>query len=172
MVLDERLTGYEAEVGLGKPVEIERQVPQGFGLVNVRTIRLNVSHGAVVGLLFSKRLDDKQQLPKITIKTPGETVHNIAIVDALAGGMEIENPRLATSAQAGEPEGDEPDHVEFLDDRVVPFCTADSNAKTFRYSLRVITAGQSALPPIQASCMYDESVACLGQAGRVTTHAK
>ncbi len=109
---------------------------------------------------------------QVAIRTTGATVHNIAIVDALAGGMEVENPRLATSARTGEAVGDEPDHVEFLDDRVVLFCTAGSKATTFRYSLRVIAAGEFALPPVQASCMYDESVACLGQAGRVTIHAK
>jgi len=108
----------------------------------------------------------------ITIETTGEPVHNIAIVDALAGGMEVENPRLATSARMGESEGDEPDHVEFLDDRVVLFCSAGPEPSTFRYALRVIAAGTFALPPIQASCMYDESVACLGKAGRVTVHAR
>jgi uncharacterized protein YfaS (alpha-2-macroglobulin family) len=109
---------------------------------------------------------------EITIKTTGESVHNIAIVDALAGGMEVENPRLATSAHNGELESDEPDHVEFLDDRVVLFCSAGSEPSTFRYALRVIAAGTFALPPIQASCMYDESVACLGRAGRVTVHSR
>jgi len=132
---------------------------------------------------------------EITIRTTGETVHNIAIVDALAGGMEVENPRLATSARTGGPEGDplpeverilerfgrpqareagggRPDHVEFLDDRVVVFCTAGPQPRTFRYALRVITAGEFALPPIQASCMYDESVACLGKAGRVMVRAR
>jgi len=104
----------------------------------------------------------------ITVRTPGQTVHNIAIVDALPGGMEVENPRLATSARLGEPEGDEPDRVEFLDDRVVLFCTADSRPSTFRYALRATTAGDFALPPIQGSCMYDESVACMGEAARVT----
>lgn len=109
---------------------------------------------------------------EITVRTTGPTVHNIAIVDALAGGMEVENPRLATSAaQTGESEGDLPDHVEFLDDRVVLFCSAGPEPRTFKYALRVITAGEFAQPPIQASCMYDESVACLGKAGRVTVRA-
>lgn len=108
----------------------------------------------------------------ITIKTTGQTVYNIAIVDALAGGMEVENPRLATSAQGLPSEEDAPDRVEFLDDRVVIFCTADSRPRTFRYALRAITAGDFALPPIQGSCMYDESVACVGEAARVTIVAR
>ncbi len=104
---------------------------------------------------------------EITVSTAAGTVNNIAIVDALAGGMEVENPRLATSAETGQPDGDFPEHVEFLDDRVVLFCTAEARTRTFRYALRVITAGEFALPPIQASCMYDPAIACLGEAGRV-----
>ena len=42
-----------------------------------------------------------------------------------------------------------------------------SNPKVFRYSLRVTTAGSFVVPPIQASCMYDESVASLGECGKV-----
>jgi hypothetical protein len=104
---------------------------------------------------------------EITVGANGDAVHNIAVVDALPGGLEVENPRLATSAETDEPE-EEPDHVEFLDDRVVLFCTADSTPRTYRYALRAITAGEFSLPPIQGSCMYDDSVACLGKAGRVT----
>jgi uncharacterized protein YfaS (alpha-2-macroglobulin family) len=86
-------------------------------------------------------------------------IHNVAIVDALAGGMEVENPRLATSARAGGARECTPDHVEFLDDRVVIFSSVGHEARTFRYALRVIAEGDFALPPVQASCMYDEDYA-------------
>jgi len=104
---------------------------------------------------------------EITVSVHGDPVHNIAVVDALPGGLEVENPRLATSADTGEPQ-EQPDHVEFLDDRVVLFCTAESTPRIYRYALRAITAGEFSLPPIQGSCMYDDSVASLGKAGRVT----
>jgi uncharacterized protein YfaS (alpha-2-macroglobulin family) len=114
--------------------------------------------------------------------------------------MEVENPRLATSAtqvppalfgrsHEDDPATDEdedadtdaapaptadaprrafdrPDHVEFLDDRVVLFCEAGSNPRVFSYAVRVTAAGDFDLPPIQASCMYDPAAACLGKAGR------
>ena len=107
---------------------------------------------------------------KTTIRAPGQTVHNIAIVDALPGGMEVENPRLATSAGSRNLRSDEPDHVQFLDDRVVLFCTANSKEKVFKYALRVTTAGKFDLPPIQASCMYDAAVASLGPGGEIIVH--
>lgn len=105
---------------------------------------------------------------EITIATAAETVHNIAIVDALPGGMEVENPRLATSAITGEPAADMTDRVEFLDDRVILFCSANAQKRVFKYALRAIAAGAFAQPAIQASCMYDPAFACLGRSGRVT----
>ncbi len=105
---------------------------------------------------------------EITIATAAETVHNIAIVDALPGGMEVENPRLATSADTGEPAGDMPDRVEFLDDRVILFCSAHSKQRVFKYALRAVSAGTFTLPAIQGSCMYEPAYACLGQNGQVT----
>jgi hypothetical protein len=104
---------------------------------------------------------------QVVVRAAGGTFHNIAVVDALPAGMEVENPRLATSAGSEWTTGDLPDHVEFLDDRVVLFCTAHSHERTFEYALRATTAGEYVLPPIQASCMYDPSAASLGRVGRV-----
>ena len=103
---------------------------------------------------------------KITLRAP-RAVHNVAVVDALPGGLEVENPRLATSALPMVPGGGGADHVEFLDDRVVLFCSALPRVQTFEYALRATTAGRFDLPPIQASCMYDAAVAALGKGGRV-----
>lgn len=126
-------------------------------------------------------------------------VHNVAVVDALPAGMEVENPRLATSdtdplftessravlaalfaasrqvgtrvVPAATPtrmvSSATPDRIEFLDDRVVLFATATNEPKVFRYALRVTSAGKFAVPPIQASCMYDPAVASLGEIGKV-----
>lgn len=99
-----------------------------------------------------------------TINPQAGSVANTAIVDALPGGMEVENPRLATSAAADQQPGDRADRVEFLDDRVIIFCTARQSLSRFRYPLRVITAGQFEVPPIQASCMYDPTWASLHRA--------
>ena len=105
---------------------------------------------------------------EVVVSGNGEPIHNIAVVDALPGGMEVENPRLATSVGPDTFTWDQPDHVEFLDDRVVLFCTADATRRTYRYALRAICAGEFTVPSIQASCMYDPTVACLGTSGHVT----
>lgn len=93
-------------------------------------------------------------------------IDNIAIVDALPAGMEVENPRLAGSEfQFGQEANMQ---TEFLDDRVILFSSASPTKQIFRYSLRVIAAGTFEIPPIQASCMYDPSASSLGTARKMT----
>jgi uncharacterized protein YfaS (alpha-2-macroglobulin family) len=100
-----------------------------------------------------------------TLKSSGRnTIPNIAIVDALPGGFEIENPRLRTSDQTLKSEP--ADHVQFQDDRVVLFATARPRDAIFRYVLRAVTAGSFAVPPIQASCMYNESISSIHGSGQ------
>jgi uncharacterized protein YfaS (alpha-2-macroglobulin family) len=98
-----------------------------------------------------------------------ERVDNICIVDALPGGMEVENPRLATSARIGGL-GDlveAPDRVEFQDDRVLMFTWANKQTRTFCYMVRVVGTGSFEIPPIQASCMYDPAFASINGGGQI-----
>ncbi len=134
------------------------------------------------GLVVRRRWLDRQGRPidpdrvlvgdlvfvEVELKRPaGRSVDNIAVIDALPGGFEVENPRLRTAALGEQPAGDTPDRIEFLDDRVVLFATASRKAKTFRYAIRATTAGQFHVPGVQASAMYDPSVASLGADGKV-----
>lgn len=104
-----------------------------------------------------------------SLRATGKVAHeNIAIVDALPAGVEVENPRLETSSNAGETSA--ADHVLFQDDRVVLFATAwpgKNPAGTFRYALRVVTEGRFALPPVEASSMYDASLSSRHGAGAI-----
>ena len=110
---------------------------------------------------------------EVHLKSLGKShVQNVAIVDSLPGGLEIENPRLRTSDQTLE--SAPADHVQFLDDRVVLFATARPGETVFRYALRAVAAGSFAAPPIQASCMYNESIRSIhstGQRVRITATA-
>lgn len=107
---------------------------------------------------------------RVTIATVGldenETIENVAIVDALPAGFEIENPRLATSANTGRLDA-EPDHVQFHDDRTLLFTSARRGETAFEYHIRAVTPGSYVVPPIEASCMYDGNVASLKTGGRV-----
>lgn len=101
-----------------------------------------------------------------------QEIPNVAVVDALPAGFEVENPRLSTSAKEAPTSGDQhvsvADHVEFLDDRVILFVKSRAYQQTFRYSLRAVATGRFALPPVQASCMYDETIASIHGGGTVT----
>ncbi|XAM00165.1 MG2 domain-containing protein [Phycisphaeraceae bacterium D3-23] len=110
---------------------------------------------------------------ELTVRTaegaPQRHIHNLAIIDALPGGMEVENPRLATSSQdQSYPEISRSyRRTQFLDDRVLLFVSAWPSEATYRYALRVVTPGSFALPPVQGSCMYDPTVSSVNGAGRV-----
>ena len=109
-------------------------------------------------------------LVEVELKSLGRTsIASVAVVDALPGGMEVENPRLSTSDQSASTA--DADHVQFLDDRIVVFGTATPRGQTFRYALRAVTDGNFTLPPIQASCMYNESISSTHGANRVRVRA-
>ncbi len=108
----------------------------------------------------------------VTIRTLPDAnenfVQNVAVVDALPGGFEVENPRLSTSAEtADKPNTAAADHVEFLDDRVVLFTPSYQQPVTYRYALRAVATGKFAAPPIQASCMYSTDYASVHGGGTV-----
>ena len=86
-----------------------------------------------------------------------EKVENICVVDALPGGTEADDPRLATS-ETSRAEGDEhstDSRTEYRDDRVLLFAQATKKPHVHRYAVRVTAAGTFVVPPIEASCMYD-----------------
>ncbi len=94
-------------------------------------------------------------------------IRNVAVIDSLPGGMEVENPRLATSPSFRRDGFATPDRVEFLDDRVVLFASAKHKSETFAYSMRAITQGMFSVPPVQATCMYDSEIHSMHGAGNL-----
>ena len=92
--------------------------------------------------------------------TSGERMSNIALVDRLPAGFEIENPNLGRSASKPEwVDSDElwqADHMDLRDDRVEVFGTLQEGEKrTVVYAVRAVTAGTFALPTAEAEAMYD-----------------
>ncbi|MBD3162925.1 MAG: hypothetical protein GF328_12535, partial [Candidatus Latescibacteria bacterium] len=104
---------------------------------------------------------------EVTLRaTEDRRIGNVAVVDPLPGGFEVENPRLDSSARMPRQRA-ECDRVEFLDDRVVLFATANGHEQVFTYAIRATGAGSFSVPPVQASCMYEPSVASISGGGRV-----
>ncbi len=93
---------------------------------------------------------------EVELRSLTQQLPNVVVLDSLPGGFEVENPRLATSANQGQ-DSDEfrPDRTEFLDDRVLIFTTAPlGQPAKFRYLVRATTLGSFDAPGIQAVSMY------------------
>src|SRR4029079_6525212 len=92
--------------------------------------------------------------------TSGERMSNIALVDRIPAGWEIENPRLGRSDATPEwVDADriwEADHLDLRDDRGEGFGQLQKGeVRQVIYAVRAVTAGKFELPSAEAEAMYD-----------------
>jgi hypothetical protein len=119
----------------------------------------------------------------------------VVIEDLLPGGLEIENPRLSSSAQMDEStrhrprrrhstpaavESDSPDgrdlqltaSPDIRDDRIVLFTNLRPGKAKYEYLARAVTVGAYVMPPVRAECMYDLATFSLTGAGKISVVAE
>jgi uncharacterized protein YfaS (alpha-2-macroglobulin family) len=108
---------------------------------------------------------------KITLEALAGTADNIAISLPMAGGLELENPRLI--------EGSEEDggsnsgvRVELRDDRMLIFVGRFYKGFAWEFSMRAVTAGQFTLPPVSAEGMYSPGARSTGATSKVLIKTK
>jgi uncharacterized protein YfaS (alpha-2-macroglobulin family) len=97
--------------------------------------------------------------------TSAEDIPNIAVVDRLPAGLEIENPRLGRGHQLDwlpDEELFEPDYIDLRDDRLQIFGTLPmrgykqpKSTRRFYYVVRAVTPGDFTAPPALLEVMYD-----------------
>jgi uncharacterized protein YfaS (alpha-2-macroglobulin family) len=91
--------------------------------------------------------------------TSGERIQNVALVDRIPAGWEIENPRLGRGGPASWVSPDDLWKADFLDvrdDKLAVFGSLDrGETRKVVYAVRAVTAGQFTLPPVEAEAMYD-----------------
>jgi uncharacterized protein YfaS (alpha-2-macroglobulin family) len=107
---------------------------------------------------------------KLTLSSRSGTVRNVVVADLVPAGLEIENPRLMTRGGVRWGRGVPSLPIEYLDirdDRLLLFTQAETVERAFYYTLRAVTQGRFALPPIKAEAMYDPSVVSLRGAGEI-----
>ncbi|MGQ9746254.1 MAG: alpha-2-macroglobulin family protein [Candidatus Caldatribacteriaceae bacterium] len=114
-----------------------------------------------------QRVQSGEMLQVLIHISSGQTLENVVIVDPLPGGVEIENPRLATSAVYEEKTEESLVHFEIRDDRIILFVPIISREFEYRYTVRAVTVGDFALPQIKAECMYNPATSALREEGRV-----
>ena len=83
-------------------------------------------------------------------------VENIVVTDMLPAGFEIENTRLADMPEMKWIKREAtPDYLDYRDDRVNIFTSADSEPRDFYYMVRAVSPGLYQLGPVQADAMYN-----------------
>ena len=155
---------YYAETS-GVPMTAQAEKDNGL---QVRRVLLDRA-GRNVDLNHIKQGD--LLVAQITVTTMEDSVDNVAIVDLLPAGLEIENPRLATSAKVDWLSRDlfTPDYMDIRDDRLMLFASFDSSGtRSFYYAVRAVGCGSFTLPPIKAECMYEPDVWSLSSGGSCT----
>ncbi len=109
-------------------------------------------------------------IAKITIKALNESLDNVAIVDMLPAGFEIENPRLQSRKGVdwiGE-KTVQPMYMDIRDDRMILYGNFQyGRNEIFYYGLRAVTEGTFILPPIRAEAMYAPMKASVASSGKV-----
>jgi uncharacterized repeat protein (TIGR01451 family) len=100
---------------------------------------------------------------EITVgNTSGETIQNLALVDRLPAGFEVENPRLGRSFKADWIVTEEQWALDFLnmrDDRLEAFGSLPAGEdKKVVYTIRAVTSGTYTTPPVEIEAMYDPTL--------------
>ncbi len=94
--------------------------------------------------------------------TSGAYIQNIALVDRLPAGFEIENPRLGRSTKLDWLKDTElwpTDFMNMRDDRLEAFgALGPKDSKKVVYTVRVVTSGKFTIPPVEAEAMYDPTL--------------
>lgn len=107
---------------------------------------------------------------KTRVRSTSGRVDNVVVQSLLPAGLEVENPRLATTEKLDWMEEEESleGYQDLRDDRILVFCNLEDAAWRVRYSvLRAVTPGLFACPPAQAEAMYTPSLRASGPLGSV-----
>ena len=105
------------------------------------------------------------------VRSTSGPVDNVVVQSLLPAGLEVENPRLATTERLDwmEEEAQLEGHQDLRDDRILVFTGLDANGWKTRHSvLRAVTPGRFTLPPVQAEAMYHPGLRAGGAIGVVT----
>ena len=84
-----------------------------------------------------------------------EVLNNVAVLDLLPGGFEVEPDAL----KPGRNTTPGADFTEVREDRNIFYCSlAKGETKTFAYRVKPVAAGTFTIPPVFAESMYDRGI--------------
>ncbi|HVS12365.1 MAG TPA: MG2 domain-containing protein [Thermoanaerobaculia bacterium] len=100
-----------------------------------------------------------------------ERMTNLALVDRVPAGFEIENPRLGRERAVDWIDPEElwaVDHLDVRDDRIEAFGALERQQRgKLVYAVRATSAGRFTIPAVTAEAMYDPAVWARGVSSRV-----
>jgi uncharacterized protein YfaS (alpha-2-macroglobulin family) len=107
---------------------------------------------------------------KTRVRSVAGPVLNVAVVNLLPSGLEVENPRLETTEKLPwiTDANLRPSYMDLRDDRILVFANLPPNSWQTYYSVvRAVTPGEFRLPPVQAEAMYDPALRATGERGEI-----
>jgi uncharacterized protein YfaS (alpha-2-macroglobulin family) len=107
---------------------------------------------------------------KTRVRSVSGPVQNVAIVNLLPSGLEVENPRLETTEKLPwiTDANLRPSYMDLRDDRILVFAHLPPNSwQTFYSVVRAVTPGTFRLPPVQVEAMYNPALRAAGERGEV-----
>jgi hypothetical protein len=125
-------------------------------------------HGNAID--YSTFKQGEMVIAEITVKPLTESLDNVAIVDLLPAGLEIENPRMQSRKGIDwiSKEAYTPMYMDIRDDRMIIYGNFGHNrTERFYYGLRAVTQGTFILPPIRGEAMYAPTKASVASSGKI-----
>jgi uncharacterized protein YfaS (alpha-2-macroglobulin family) len=160
--------GYASWVIDGVPLSAPDPVDSGISAV----VRYYDSEGRPIpDNLEIKR--GQRVVGELKIQSLGGNVRNIVAVLPFAGGLEIENERLMDSNRSAEDENRQEGayssaRAELRDDRLIIFVDYFTRTFTWKFTMRAVTSGKFAMPPIAVEGMYSPGTRSIGSTSRMT----
>jgi uncharacterized protein YfaS (alpha-2-macroglobulin family) len=94
---------------------------------------------------------------KISFRSTGGTLNNIALVDLSPAGFETDIESIREDSNNSW----KPDYVDIREDRVVIYGTVTDEVKSFTYKTKAINSGTFTVPPMFAESMYNKDIRAL-----------
>jgi hypothetical protein len=103
------------------------------------------------------------------VRSGAGPVWNVAVVQLLPSGLEVENPRLETTETLSWATGTGMvRHLDLRDDRILVFTDLPANTwQQFYVLARAVSPGRFRLPPVQVEAMYDPALRATGERGEI-----
>ncbi|HEX9945184.1 MAG TPA: MG2 domain-containing protein [Thermoanaerobaculia bacterium] len=112
---------------------------------------------------------------KTRVRSVAGPVENVAIVNLLPSGLEVENPRLQSTEQLPwvTDANLQPDYMDLRDDRILLFVDLPADSWQTYYTLvRAVAPGQFRLPPVEAEAMYNPALRASGERGTMEVRTR